>query len=262
MRVTKCMALAAVPMFCALSPLQAAPAGSAPPAVAELSDVREIEVLDQKTLDLAESTFFEGLGHYRAGRFEQAAQAFQRAHTLTRHRDMLFNVARSREKLGDVAGAVAWYRAYLATGPADETAVIHRLKQLGAEPAASSQAQAQGPAANEGPVETVERGAGPWPWLAVGVGVAAFGAGTFLGFSALGEAADARKSDIRADAKKHKSAAESSALLADVSFGVGAAAAAAAVFLWWQADAASVPGGQVELSALPGGGAVGYSGRF
>jgi tetratricopeptide (TPR) repeat protein len=122
---------------CLLSPVPAIGAPAAPPtaaSVAELTDIREIGALDQKTLDEAEATFFDGLGHYRAGRFEAAAQAFQKAHALTRHRDMLFNVARSRERMGDVPGAVEWYRAYLATQPADETAVIHKVRQLGAEP--------------------------------------------------------------------------------------------------------------------------------
>lgn len=234
-----------------------APAGPA----AELTDIRETEALDQKTLDQAETIFFEGLGHYRAGRFEQAAQAFQKAYTLSRHRDMLFNVARSREKLGDNKGAVEWYRAYLATRPADETAVIHKVKQLGGDPVAPEKAKEQR-AEVTGPVETVERGAGPWPWVAVGVAVAAAGAGTFLGFQALDEASAARDADVRADAKKHKDSAESGALLADVCFGAAAAAAGAAVFLWWRADAEAATAGQVEVSLVPGGGALGFSGRF
>ncbi len=238
----------------------AAPAAPVPAVAVETTDIREIEALDQKTLDQAEATFFEGLGHYRANRFEEAALAFQRAYTLSHHRDMLFNVARSREKLGDVQGAVSWYRAYLATKPADETAVIHRLKQLGAEPVVAAPTA---PKAVEGPMTTVEQGAGPWPWVAAGVAVAAAGAGTVLGFSALGDADAARKAELRDVAKKHKSAAESSALTADLCFGASALAAGAAVFLWWRADAASaVPGGEIQVGALPGGGALGYSAHF
>ena len=237
----------------------AAPAASGP--AAELTDIREVEALDQKTLDQAETIFFEGLGHYRAGRFEPAAQAFQKAYTLSRHRDMLFNVARSREKLGDNKGAVEWYRAYLATKPADETAVIHKVKQLGGEPVAQEKGKELRPGV-AGPVETVERGAGPWPWVAVGVAVAAAGAGTYLGFQALDEATAARDADVRSVAKKHKDSAESGALLADACFGAAAAAAGAAVFLWWRADAEAATAGQVEVSLVPGGGGLGFSGRF
>jgi tetratricopeptide (TPR) repeat protein len=237
---------------------QAAP--GAPVSVAELTDIREIGALDQKTLDEAESVFFDGLGHYRAGRFEAAAQAFQKAHTLTRHRDMLFNVARSRERMGDIPGAVEWYRAYLATQPADETAVIHKVRQLGAEPVA----QAPTVVADEAPVEveTIERGPGPWPWIAAGVGVAALAGGAVMGFQALSEAQAARDAEIRRDAQKHKDTAESRALVADVCFGAAAAAAGTAVFLWWRADADSAGAGRIDVGVVPGGGAIGYTSRF
>jgi hypothetical protein len=50
---------------CLLSPVPAIGAPAAPPtaaSVAELTDIREIGALDQKTLDEAEATFFDGLG--------------------------------------------------------------------------------------------------------------------------------------------------------------------------------------------------------
>lgn len=237
----------------------AAPAVPAP--TAELTDIREVEVLDQKTLDQAESAFFEGLGHYRANKFAEAAQDFQKAYTLSHHRDMLFNVARSREKLGDVAGAVEWYRAYLATQPADETAVIHRVKQLGGEPAVAEPVKAH-TSESVGPVETVEKGPGPWPWVAAGLSLAAVAGGTVIGFQALGEASDARDADVRSVAQKHKDSAESKALIADVCFGTAAVAAGAAVLLWWRADSAAATAGSIEVTWLPGGGALGYQARF
>lgn len=238
-----------------------AAAPAVPVPVAELTDIREVEALDQKILDKAESAFFEGLGHYRAGKFDEAAQDFQTAYTLSRHRDMLFNVARSREKLGDVKGAVEWYRAYLATRPADETAVIHRVKQLGGEPAPAEPVK-RASSDSVGPVETVEKGPGPWPWVAAGLSLAAVAGGTVFGFQALGEASDARDADLRSVAVKHKDAADSKALIADVCFGTAAVAAGAAVFLWWRADSEAATAGSIEVGWLPGGGALGYQGRF
>lgn len=255
------IALGMVGPVLSLSMATAAPAGAAPAPTAELTDIREVEALDQKTLDVAESAFFEGLGHYRAGRFEEAAQAFQKAYASSRHRDMLFNVAQSREKLGDVAGAVEWYRAYLATKPADETAVIHKVKQLGGEPVAAEPSRAQA-AEPTGPVETIEKGPGPWPWVAAGLGVAALAGGTVLGFQALGEASDARDATLRSDAKSHKDAAESKALIADICFGTAAVAAGTAVFLWWRADREAAGAGEIEVGWLPGGGSLGYHTRF
>lgn len=259
--MTRLRPLSVVAAVLTAAPAWAAGPAAAPTPTAELTDIREIGALDQKTLDQAESAFFDGLGHYRAGRYEQAAQAFQKAYSLSRHRDLLFNVAQSREKLGDVAGAVEWYRAYLATQPADETAVIHKVRQLGAEPVAAAPAKPQAPEPVT-PVETIEKGPGPWPWVAAGVGVAALAGGTVLGFQALSEASAARDADVRSKAKTHKDAAESKALIADMCFGAAAVAAGTAVFLWWRADSEAAGAGRIDVGYVPGGGSLGYTTAF
>ncbi|MCB9538796.1 MAG: hypothetical protein H6704_21385 [Myxococcales bacterium] len=225
--------------------------------------VREVGALDQQTLDRAEALFFEGLADYRAARFEEAAVKFQQAFLLTRHRDLLFNVARSRERLGDKEGAVTWYRAYLATKPADETAVIHRIRLLGGDPTPKTPVALGGPAdeAPKGP-EVVEQGAGPWPWVALGVGVAAAGAGAVLGLQALDDASAARQSDVRSEASALKDDAESKALIADVAFGVSAVAVGAAVALWWWADREASSQGAVQVGLGPDAVHLGYGLSF
>ncbi|MGK0360533.1 MAG: hypothetical protein ACI9U2_002846 [Bradymonadia bacterium] len=193
--------------------------------------------VDQATLDEAERLFFEGLGHYRAERFEESALAFQQAYTLTRHRDLLFNVARSRERMGDKAGAVHWYRSYLGTTPADETAIIHRIKQLGGDPTAVGQPFV-GDAAKtpKTGADAVSGGGSPWPWVLIGTGALAAGAGVYFGLVALDDADAARAAQDRGKAEDFKSSAEGSALIADVAFGVGALAVGTAVVLWLQDD--------------------------
>jgi tetratricopeptide (TPR) repeat protein len=229
------------------------------------AETPEIGKLDQASLDKAEALFFQGLAHYRAGRFEQAAVAFQEAYNLTRHRDLLFNIARAREKMGDRDGAVQWYRSYLQTQPADETAIIHHIRQIGGDPAAPTGTPKTSPAATpkvEASPAVVEEGPGPWPWVAAGASVAALAAGTVFGLQALDEASAARSADIRSVASKHKDQAESKALLADVAFGAGAVAAAAAVYLWWRADDAAATEQHIDVGVGPGGLGVGWTGRF
>ncbi len=222
--------------------------------------------MSQATLDEAEAVFFQGLGHFRAGRFEQAAVAFQKAHALTGHRDLLYNIARSREQLGDKAGAVEWYKAYLATTPTDETATIHRIRLLGGDPTlAPRNPQAVLPdftsPKNQRPPR-IEEGVDPWPWVAAGVGVVAVGVGTWLGLAALDDATAARDESNRAKAADFKEKAESGALLADVAFGVGALAAGAAVLLWWRADQFTEPAGAVQVGADAQGFHLGWSTPF
>ncbi len=233
------------------------------PAFAQTeSAVRETLKLDEATLDRAEALFFEALEHYRGGRFENAALRFQEAYVLTGHRDMLFNVARSREKLGDKGGAVRWYRSYLKTEPTDETAVIHRIRQLGGDPTpADAPVKPIGPKRPTGP-EIVEVGAGPWPYVAAAVGVGAAAAGLALGVSALADAEAARASDDRSDAQALKSSAESSALGADLLYGAGAAGIGVAVWLFLRADSKAAAQGRVQLSATPDGASLGWSTRF
>lgn len=234
-------------------------------ALAQAGDeahVRETHQLDEATLDRAEALFFEALEHYRGGRFENAALRFQEAYVLTGHRDMLFNVARSRERLGDHDGAVRWYRSYLKTEPTDETAVIHRIRQLGGDPTpADAPVKPIGPARPTGP-EVVEIGAGPWPYVAAALGVGATVAGLALGVSALSDAEAARASNDRSEAQRLKTSAEGSALGADLLYGVGAAGIGVAVWLFLRADSKAAAQGRMEVSATPDGATLGWSTRF
>jgi hypothetical protein len=83
-----------------------------------------------------------------------------------------------------------------------------------------------------------------------------------MGFQALDEAQAARDAELRSKAEGHKETAESRALVADICFGAAALAAGTAAFLWWRADADAAGAGRIDVGMVPGGGAVGYSGRF
>jgi tetratricopeptide (TPR) repeat protein len=195
-------------------------------------DTRGDANIDQSTLDKAESLFFKAFTFYQEKKYEQAAAYFQKAYTLIPHRDLLFNVARSREQMNDQEGAVEWYRAYLATKPIDETTIIHRLKLLGGKTTAKMLPQDQKKIAKkrvEGPTSVI-------PWVTIGAGVILAGVGVWSGMSALDYAEDARDAKIISRYTTNKDEAESAALIADVSLGLGAIAIATGFYLWYRAD--------------------------
>ena len=95
----------------------------------------------------------------------------------------------------------------------------------------------------------VEEGAGPWPWVSAGVGVAAAVTGLIYGKQALDSASRARAEERRGPAQSHKDEAESSALVADVMFGAAAIGVGLSVWLWLRADATANAAG--HLVAVP-----------
>ncbi len=203
----------------------------------EAVDVRELEALDQDTLDRVEALFFEGLSHYRAEHFIEAANTFASAYKLAAHRDLLFNIARSKERGGDTPGAIEYYRAYLATDPADMTAVIHRVQLLGGDPTPMPlEGERSVPVSAAVLAEPVETKSSDFPWHFVigGAGLAALGLGTWFGVSAISSADDARSTDIRSVAISARDDAQSAAFGADVSLTLGVITVATALYLWWR----------------------------
>lgn len=236
------------------------------------SEVREIESLDQATLDRAEGFFFSALGHYQKKEYDLAAQNFQKAYDLTQHRDLLYNLARCQEHLGNKEAAVDAYLAYLATSPTDETAIIHRVRELGGEErlqkalAGAAEKKSNG-AQVAGPVRLDEiKGSGTniWPWVVGGTGLVALGVGTVFGLQALDAADNARSADLYKKAKENKEKAESRATLANITIGIGAAALVGAAALWFFSDSEE-PAATSRLEVGFGweaGPAMGLSGRF
>ena len=214
-------------------------------------DKRGDTAVDQDTLDQAELAFFEGLTAYRAKKYQDAAEHFKKAYKLVPFRDLLFNVARSYEEQGDKDNAIKYYKMYFETKPIDETQIIHRLRQLGVHDVG---VEKPNPNRNiddtQGPIST-----GPASqnsreilmWSALGGGAAFILMGTYFGVDALGQAEDARGATRKRKYEEFKSAAESSALWADLSMTVGLAAIAGGVFLWMTDDTSSGVSGRTDV---------------
>ncbi len=193
--------------------------------------------IDQETLDQAETAFFEGLSAYRAKKYTESAKLFKVAHKLVPYRDLLFNIARSYEELGDKKGAVQYYREYLATKPIDETQVIHRMRELGVSQfeVSNTQKDAQSqssPSLLSGSSSQIDY----LSWGVIGSGVVLLGLGTYFGISALDQAEAARSATLQPNYNSAKQSAESDAITADISLSLGLIGVAGGIYLLLQSD--------------------------
>jgi tetratricopeptide (TPR) repeat protein len=68
----------------------------------------------------AHARFDEGRAAYEAGRFDDAARAFQRAYLLSPRYALLFNIGQSQLRGGHDAQALAAFEAFLRQAPADD----------------------------------------------------------------------------------------------------------------------------------------------
>lgn len=138
---------------------------------------------------------------YREGRFEEAVELLEAAHTLFPEPTVLYNLARSREALGQDEEAIDAYRRYLAQRPDADNApaararldvLERRLEERRRLEEAASRTTEEEPAAtpppspsSPGPTVT------PWPWIVAGLGAASLGTGIGLGALAQSRADEA-----------------------------------------------------------------------
>jgi len=85
----------------------------------------------------ARTRFEEGRAAYDAGRFDDAARAFQRAYLLSPRYALLFNIGQSQLRAGHDAQALAAFEAFLRQAPdtdthhAEVTERVHILRSMG-----------------------------------------------------------------------------------------------------------------------------------
>ncbi len=197
--------------------------------------------IDQKTMDQAEALFFKALKAFQSKQYDQAAIAFQDAYLLIPNPDLIYNIAKCRESMGDLKGAAQWYKAYLKTTPVDETAVIHHIKQIGGETEENSNKNPQNPNPQnkkQNEVKINEKGGSPLAWAMLGTSVVTLGVGLFLGNEAIAEGHEARESFGLSTQKynTHKQSADDYALYSDISIITGLLALGAATYLWIAVD--------------------------
>ncbi|MSP63216.1 MAG: hypothetical protein EXR72_23325 [Myxococcales bacterium] len=98
--------MVAVAIAALLSPLPFALLFAVRPSLARADD-----------LEIAKAHFATGLTYYSSERYAQAVKEFLEAYRLTHRADLLYNIARSYEKVDDAGRATAYYKRYLVECP-------------------------------------------------------------------------------------------------------------------------------------------------
>jgi tetratricopeptide (TPR) repeat protein len=176
--------------------------------------------------------------HYKRGEFEVAAALLRQAYALYAEPNLLYNLARALEGMGDKAGAIDAYEQYLATAKQieDRGAITRRMTTLKAEldeqrrkteivtpqPAALEST----PAPSEPVAEPIDRITPPskLPWIPIVGGLALVGVGVGFGVSAKSYAEMAAEEPVGLDAESLQTTAQDNATIANVMFVVGGAA--------------------------------------
>ncbi|MCA9538437.1 MAG: hypothetical protein KC620_06085 [Myxococcales bacterium] len=214
---------------------------------------------------------------YEAGDFGRAVSVYLEAYKLQPTAAVLYNVAVIYDrKLNETDLAADFYRRYIRSPDADPEAVLRATKRL-QELKADQEARR---AADMATLGNNNDGADPMPnrvdtgirptgtsgqvvagWSLIGLGAAGLATGGVFGYLARDAANEFEGTIVLEDKKDLRDTAKSRALIADIAFGVGAAAAVTGVVLLLLDD------GGAEASALrfgptPGGAQVGLGGVF
>jgi tetratricopeptide (TPR) repeat protein len=86
----------------------------------------------QTRRELARAAYASGADAYRAGRYREAADYFEKADQFLPSAAYSYNVALANDKLGDVGGALQAYRSYLKrrVGASNAKEVLERIEVL------------------------------------------------------------------------------------------------------------------------------------
>lgn len=221
------------------------------------------------TVSKVEALAGEAQTLYKAGEFGQAVAKYLEAYKLQPAAAVLYNVAVIYDKkLREVDLAIEYYRRYIASPDADPEAVQRataRLQALKAEKEARRQADLSTlPTGADDPPSGVSGTAPPPPglsgqsvagWVLVGTGLVGLAGGGVMGFLA-GDAADkfSESTDFE-DKTDFRDQAESRALVADVLYGVGAAATITGLILIVLDDGPADPNtARLQVGPTAGGG--------
>jgi tetratricopeptide (TPR) repeat protein len=252
-----------LPLACVLL---AAGAGAQAPASAEPSPD-----------DVARELYQRSERAYEEGDYEQAIQTLKRAYELSPRRGLLYNLANALERLGRYEEAMSYLGRYAADAPEPQRAILaKRVASLEARAteqrresrvrATTAPAWPQGGRQGDGQnrrLPEAERVAADsrLAYLLGGVGVASIGAGVLLGVSAHSARRAAERLCVvdgpntlcPTRSRSRFAQAGHQALAADITWGAGAAALGAALYLVLRVDADEVRASALRVTPASGG---------
>jgi len=226
-----------------------------------------------------------GARAYAERNYRTAIEKFVEAYAIDHDPNLLFNIARCYEKLGDLDAAIEKYQAFVAAPGADtegrikakeSIAELEHLRNQGGvsprDPAAPTGEAAPASAAGEASSSSFN----VWPWVTLGAGVVVAGVGG--AFYALGANDHAQVTDAagygdpsvvypmtRAEAQDYVDSGNTKKLIGGISLGVGGALIATGVVLLVTGkSAAAAPAQAASFTFAPSaeGVVAGYTGRF
>ena len=212
------------------------------------------EPIEVISLDEQQRVFFDGVQAFRKGAYGRAAELFQSLAVDYQHPDLIFNIARSHEAMGDELGAKAWYEAYLRGSPHDESAIRQKIKALSTQGFAGDAAETVGvPAlALTAPVGSLGKHRTAMGWLAGGLGLMALSTSVIFGAQAIGAQGSAESSADRDVIARFNAEASDAAFRSDLMLGGAVIGLGTAAVLWWLMPQESVlaPKGNQGSNAL------------
>lgn len=245
-----------------------------------------------------EQLFSEGALLFNRGDYPGALERFNKAFGLIQEPNLIFNIARCHEAMGQAEAAISHYQSYVdhpqatAETRLDAEQRLARLRRAQAETAARARAAprrgavpmaagALPQAGAEGSTRTARAPTGysPWQWVALGSGAAAVGAGVgmlVLGMKDSNQADDWKRTGRKSDNQPVKATeiddlrdrAAQKKLIGYLAMGAGGAALATGVVLlvldWKRGKPSESEGKTVALDLFggPTGAVVGMHGRF
>ncbi len=243
------------------------------------SPVRAEDTTDARARELYEN----GVDLYDEGRYDDAVAAWEESYRLSNKALLLYNIANAEERAGRYADAMDHLNRYRAFATADEREILdrritnleRRIAETGGGPTTPVTATvAPTPTAppSTSPAASTTTTRAPKPdragpplatWVLGGVGIGGLAVGTVFGLEAVGARSEAEglclsqgeetlcpdgaSTAIRKD--------RTDSLVADISFGVGAASAVSAVVF-------ALLDAPIGFAPLPGGAMMTLGGRF